>query len=411
MELHSQYLVDMEIARLQSWWHRLLRWQHIGLCLLVLIPLILHFIIVMQPGELVLDEFYYVNDARDILDGQGEIRYEHPPMGQAYIVSGVFLFGDNPIGWRFFSVIFGTIGIVLFYLICRKLDMPKDASLFATFLLSLENLSFVKAGVAMLDVYTFTFMLVAFLLYLNGRYLPSGVSVGLSALAKLSGWLVLPVIFLHWLFSSRARPRWFLGLILSVPAAFVLLISLFDLIIWKQMYNPIERIGLLLTQSTAVTFADFTHPASSRPWDWILRPEMMWYWYDPHYIGAISFTVWALIIPAVIYMVFKAKEGNNAAIFGLSWFAGTYLVWIPMSLITDRLSYVYYFYPTVGAICIGIGLGLSQLLHAGNNKGSIKLRRATMLIVPGYLLLHVAVFVILSPVFAQWINVIPTPSP
>jgi predicted membrane-bound dolichyl-phosphate-mannose-protein mannosyltransferase len=365
----------------------------------------------MHPGELVMDEFYYVNDARDILDGQGKIRFEHPPMGEFYIVSGVFLFGDNPLGWRFFSVIFGTIGIVLFYLICRKLDMPRDASLFATFLLSLENLSFLKAGVAMLDVYTFTFMLVAFLLYLNGRYLLSWVSVGLSALAKLSGWLVLPVIFLHWLFSSRTRPRWFLGLILSVPASFVLLISLFDLIIWKQMYNPIERIGLLLTQSSAVTFADFTHPASSRPWDWILRPEIMWYWYDPHYIGAISFTVWALIIPAVIYMVFRAKGGNNAAIFGLSWFAGTYLVWIPMSLITDRLSYVYYFYPTVGAICIGIGLGLSQLLHMGNNTGSIKLKRAMMSIVPGYLLLHVAVFVMLSPVFSQWINVIPTPSP
>ncbi len=83
------------------------------------------------------------------------------------------------------------------------------------------------------------------------------------------------------------------------------------------------------------------------------------------------------------------------------------VVWIPISMVTDRISFVYYFYPTVGAICIGLGLGVSQLLTLWKTRADGKLRWVAMLAVLGYLLLHVGVFVILSPVFNWW--VIPLP--
>ena len=101
-------------------------------------------------------------------------------------------------------------------------------------------------------------------------------------------------------------------------------------------------------------------------------------------------------------MVFKAVKGSTAAIFGISWFIGTYLVWIPISLITDRVSFIYYFYPTVGAICIGLGLGLSRLLDIWRTRRSGKLRWVAIVAVVGYLALHLAVFVTLSPVFHWW---------
>ena len=356
----------------------------------------------MQPSQLIFDEQHYVTDARSILQGQGTLRPEHPPLGKLFIVAGISLFGDNPLGWRFFSVIFGTICIVLFYLVCSRLGMPKKASLLATFLLALDNLSFVQASVAMLDVYSLAFMLGAFLLYLNGGYLLSGISVGLSALAKLSGALALPAIFLHWVFTRRAEPKRFLPSLLLAPISFLLFMPLFDFVVSGRLLDPIERVKTMLSLSGSLTFTTVTHEAASRPWDWILRPEIMFYWNDPHYIGAISFTIWALIIPGVLYMVFRAVKGNSASIFGLSWFASTYLFWIPLSYITDRISFVYYFYPTVGAICIGLGLGLSQLLGVWKTRRSGKLRWAAMLGVSGYLLLHVVTFVILSPVFSPW---------
>lgn len=382
--------------------HRLSKWEYTGLCLLVIVILAVHFSFIMQPTELVFDEQHYVTEARSILQGGDDLIWEHPPLGKLFIVFGMFLFGDNPVGWRFFSILFGAIGIVLFYLVCRRLDISKRASFLATFLLAIDNLSFIQASIAMLDVYSLTFMLLSFWLYLKGRYLLSGVSVGLSALAKLSGVLALPVILLHWLLTKRAGPIQFVVSMLSAYASFLLLMPLFDFVVSRQLLNPIGRIYTMLTMGSNLTFANVTASNASRPWDWILRPEIMSYWYEPHYIGAISFTIWALIIPAVLYMAFRAAKGSSAGLFGVSWFVSTYLFWIPVSLITDRISYLYYFYPTVGAIGIGLGLGLSRLLGVWETRREGKLRWVAMLTASGYLLLHVGVFVILSPLSTWW---------
>ncbi|GAI29899.1 unnamed protein product, partial [marine sediment metagenome] len=61
----------------------------------------------MQPTELVFDEQHYVTEARSILQGGDDLHWEHPPLGKLFIVFGMFLFGDNPLGWRFFSILFG----------------------------------------------------------------------------------------------------------------------------------------------------------------------------------------------------------------------------------------------------------------------------------------------------------------
>jgi len=390
----------MEIVKQLA--QRLGNWEYTGLCLLVLVTLALHFSTIMQPNEPVFDEQYYVTDARYILQGEGTWHIEHPPLGKLFIAFGMFLFGDNPFGWRFFSVLFGAICIVLFYLICRQLTMSKESSFFATFLLSLENLSFVQASVAMLDVYSLAFMLLSFWLYLKGRYLLSGVSVGLSALAKLNGALALPVILLHWFFTNRQRPKKFLSSMLSAPASFLLLMPLFDFAIWHKFLNPIEQIETMLRVSGMSTFAQYPSEMLSRPWDWIIRPEIITYWVDPHYIGMISPSIWALIIPVVFYIIFRAIKGSSAAIFGLSWFTTTYLIWIPVSLITDRISYIYYFYPTVGAISIGLALGLSQLSDIGRTGQTGRLSMVAKLAIPVYLLLHLTAFVILAPVPYWW---------
>jgi len=391
----------MEIVR--KILRRLGTWEYTWLCLLVLIILIMHFSTIMQPNEPVFDEKFYVTDARHILAGEGSARIEHPPLGKLFIVSGIFLFGDNPLGWRFFSVLFGAICIVLFYLICRQLSMPRESSFLATFLLSLENLSFVQAGVAMLDVYSLTFALCSFWLYLKGKYLASGVSIGLSVLAKLNGALALPVILLHWILTSRAHPRKFLTSMLSAPASFLLLMPLFDFAIWHKLLNPIEQTGTMLKVTSLSTFASSSCPEMlSRPWDWVLRPEILTYWIDPHYIAMISPSVWAVIIPAVFYLVFRAIKGSSAAIFGLSWFVATYLIWIPASLITDRISYIYYFYTAIGSICLGLALGLCQLNNISRSGQTSRLRKISRLVIPVYLLLHLAAFVILVPVSCWW---------
>jgi dolichyl-phosphate-mannose-protein mannosyltransferase len=390
------------------------RWEYFWLLVLVLATLGMHFAIITNPPDLAFDEQHYVKDARNIIQYHETQRTEHPPLAKLFIVAGIKLFGDNPLGWRFFSVIFGTITIVLFYLLCRRLELSRTAASITTFLLALENMTFVQASVAMLDVYFLTFMVAAFLLYVYRRYLNAGIAIGLSALAKLNGALAGPVVFIHWVFTRQGRSKWFLLTVIFAVVSFLGLMVVFDSAItqdFSDISNPFLRIKSMEELSSSLTFSSVNHTAVSRPWDWVIKYQPMAYWYAPHYTGGISFTIWALIIPAFGYMIYRAVKGSDAALFGLSWFAGTYLIWIPVSLITDRISFIYYFYPSIGAICLGVGMGLSQLWDIFKQRPSGKLKWTVFSIVVLVLFLHLVSFIILSPLvpvdFAKMVGITP----
>jgi dolichyl-phosphate-mannose-protein mannosyltransferase len=156
----------------------------------------------------------------------------------------------------------------------------------------------------------------------------------------------------------------------------------------------------MLSLSESLTFANVTHPALARPWSWVVNYIPMAYWYSPHYTAAVSFTVWAAIIPVVLYMLYRAAKRNEAGLFGFAWFFGTYAVWIPISIATNRVSFVYYFYPTIGAFCLGLGAAFSEILDWAKLKTRRTQVSVTALVV-AFLVLHFAAFVILTPVFLR----------
>jgi dolichyl-phosphate-mannose-protein mannosyltransferase len=381
---------------------RFYRWEHFWLCLLVVLTLVLHFVIVDKPASLVLDEQYYVNEARGIIENHSIKFQEHPPLAKLFIVAGIELFGDNTLGWRFFSIVMGTACIVLFYYICRRLGMSQRAVNLATFLLALENMTFVQASVAMLDVFYFTLMLAAFLLYLSRRYILSGISMGLSVLAKLTGALGFPAMVIHWFFTREKRSRWFaLTLVVSI-VVFLGVMPLLDYAIvrnFADVTSPLARIKTMLSMTGSVTFASATHESMARPWAWLLTYRPMPFWWTPHYISGISPSVWALTIPTFAYMVYKAVRRNEAGLFGAAWFTSTYLLWIPLDIITNRLTYVYYFYPSIGAVCIGLGMALSDLLGVFRQRESGKLKWTALGFVVLVILVHLVSFMILYPLF------------
>jgi dolichyl-phosphate-mannose-protein mannosyltransferase len=378
---------------------RIATWPYFWLCLFVLLTLCLHAATIIRPAELVLDEQHYVKDARGIIGGEPTQRPEHPSLAKLMIVSSMVLFGDNPVGWRFFSVLFGALNVALLWLICRRLGLPKRAVNLCTFLFSIENLGFVLSGVAMLDVFTVTFLMSSFWLYLRNQWALSGVMIGLSALAKLTGALALVAIYFHWILACRKRPVAFLVLTVLAPVSFLALMPIVDYFTFHAWMNPFERVQTMLSLSGSLTFASVTTDVASRPWIWVLLPLIMPFWYNPTYMAAISFTLWALIIPSMVYMGYRALKGDNVGLFVFAWFFGTYLMWIPMSIVTDRISFIFYFLPTVGSICLAVGIGLYDLVIL---RKSIWGGRKTKLIMVSVLVilgLHVANFVLLSPVF------------
>jgi predicted membrane-bound dolichyl-phosphate-mannose-protein mannosyltransferase len=379
---------------------RIYRWQYFWLSVVVIATLAAHFSTILNPNDLVLDEQHYVKDARSIIETHVDQRPEHPALAKLFIVGGIDALGDNQWGWRVPSILMGTLGIIFLFFICRRLKMSLLAANLTTFLFGFENITFLHASVAMLDVFYVTLMLAAFLLYLCREYITSGIFIGLSALAKLYAALGTPAIFFHWVFSKNKHSWWFIATIVLAPLSFVLLMPLFDYALTHQFLNPISRIKEMLSLSESLTFANVTHPALARPWSWVVNYIPMAYWYSPHYTAAVSFTVWAAIIPIVLYLLYRAVKRNEAGLFGFAWFFGTYVVWIPISIITDRVSFVYYFYPTVGAFCLGLGAAFSEILGWAKLKTS-RVRVTVTALVIAFLVLHFVAFVILTPVFLR----------
>jgi predicted membrane-bound dolichyl-phosphate-mannose-protein mannosyltransferase len=386
--------------------YRAFKWQYAGICFLTLATLILHFSVMMLPDTPVFDEVYYVSEARSVIAGQGAIFFEHPPLAKLFIITGIRLFGDTPFGWRFFSVIFGTISVVLFYFICRRLDMPKGGPFLATAVFALENLSFVMGSIAMFDVYMVTFMLAAFLLYLHRKSFTSGMSVTLSALAKTTGVFAGISLFIDWLLDRQRKWKFLIILVGSAIISFALLFTGLNSVLFGNLGNPLPLLKFMLTQYSNLTFTGAFQLSASRPWDWLLQPMSIFGSFDPQYIIISSLTVWVVIFPVLAYLIWTTVKGSRAGRFGLAWFTGTYLPVVLLVLLTDRVTFIYYLYPIVGSLCLGIGLGLAKLLEYWRNNSRSKRGQAALITVGSYLLLHIIVFILFSPIgvpFIKWL--------
>lgn len=371
--------------------------HHASLIILVGLFIAVHLVSIPTPDELVFDEKHYIVDARIILNGDGSIRPEHPPLARLIIAGSMAAFGDNPFGWRIMPVLFGAVSIALLYLICRRLNLSERVAFFVAFLFALENLGFVQSGIAMLDVFSVTFMLASFYLYLRGNWLSSGLFIGLAGLAKLTGFLALPVIALHWLVTNRQQlPRFTLALALA-PICYLAILPALDWLIWGKFINPLAETKTMLDVLSASTFASLPSEMLSRPWEWMTQIELITYWPEPHYLAMLSPSLLLLWFPAAVYMAVKLKDRQSWAPFAAAWFTGTYLLWIPASLLTDRISYIFYLYPAVPAIALFTGCALIAAEGYLLSQSNTWKRKAGELLITVVAVTHLGLFIYLSP--------------
>jgi len=348
--------------------------------------LVLHLVVIHDPAELMFDEAHYVKEARSILAGEGLIDTIHPSLGKLFIAGGIWIFGDGPFGWRIFPVLFGVASIVLFYFICRRLTTRRYVPLLATYVFAFENLSFVQSGIAMLDVFSLTFMLSSFLLYLQNRHMAAGVFLALSASAKIPGAFAVLVILAHFLLTRRREYMDAVKFLVSTVVAFLALMTLFDFLATDELLLPWDRLRSMSSVSFGMTVGTVTHGAITPPWEWIIKPQYVDYWYNPSYVAAVSWNLWGVIIPLMGYAVWRLRQ-QGLLLFSVLWFAGTYLVWIPIELITDRITFFFYFYPTVGALCLVAAFCLNQLWRW----------RTGRLLAIVWLVSHLVLFLVMGP--------------
>lgn len=144
----------------------------------------LRFVNFWYPNKIIFDETYYPKDAYSllkfgyerswpkdanerILSGEVDITLDktaftvHPPLGKWIIASGEYLFGMNPFGWRFMSVLFGSLLVLATIRLARRLSRSTLVGGIAGVLLTFDGLAFVMSRIGLLDIFQATFTVAA----------------------------------------------------------------------------------------------------------------------------------------------------------------------------------------------------------------------------------------------------------
>jgi dolichyl-phosphate-mannose-protein mannosyltransferase len=148
------------------------------------IAFVIRYVNLGYPNKLVFDETYYAKDAyallkfgyeRDwpsdanakIIAGNVDVMQDtasfvvHPQLGKWLIALGEQLFGMNSFGWRFASLIFGTLLIMVTIRLVRRVSKSTMIGGLAGILLTFDGLAFVMSRTALLDIFMAFFLVAA----------------------------------------------------------------------------------------------------------------------------------------------------------------------------------------------------------------------------------------------------------
>lgn len=151
---------------------------------ITLIAFLLRFHNLGFPNKILFDETYYAKDAWALLQSGYERNWSenandllvhgdtsgmqntpefmvHPPLGKLLIGWGEQLFGMNSFGWRFASLIFGTLLVLFTIRLARRLSRSTLVGGIAGVLLTFDGLAFVMSRIALLDIFQATFAVAA----------------------------------------------------------------------------------------------------------------------------------------------------------------------------------------------------------------------------------------------------------
>lgn len=294
------------------------------------------------------------------------------------------LLGDNAFGWRIPSVIFGSIAVLAFYLLMKRLATYKIVPLIATFLFSFDNMVFIQSRIAILDIFALTFMLLGLYWYYSGHSYLSAIGMSLSALTKITGVAgILIIIVVHAIRFATGRTKgkswgnffsWFEKYFLIYVVSFFVLLWIMDTL-WVGFSNPFKHIEFILSYSANLV-SQCPNGIISCPWQWLANQVTIPYlvvnvqvtsggstssYTSVSFLGAMNPAILYLTIPALLYAAYSYhKERSDLTLLSIVWFAATYLPYYPAIIIDQRVTYLFYLLAAVPAICAALAHMISE---------------------------------------------------
>jgi dolichyl-phosphate-mannose--protein O-mannosyl transferase len=360
----------------------------------------------VPPGALIFDEAYYVNAARIILGWSVDPsapyagaqvgldpNTEHPPLGKLLMALSMTVLGDNGLGWRLPSLIAGMTAIGGVYLIVRSAGESAWLGILAVSFFAFDNLSLVHSRIGTLDMMALAPILLGGWLALRERWALAGVLMAVGVLIKLTalyGFLALLILLTLKVGSAWWHDRqidW-----KSLRQAAVLIVA----------FSAVAIGGLWLLDMQVTTFAtplehlrrmveyggNLREPTStggictaitSAPWQWPFNEcQINYLRVDVNvstgndvtsnvpsidFRGALNpLLAGAIPLAAICTCWFAWRTGNLLARWAVAWAAASYLPYLALAILTDRVMYIYYFLPVVPAVAVAIAI---LLLRSG----------------------------------------------
>jgi len=375
------------------------------LALTLIAALIVRIIWLTVPqGSLIFDETYYVNAARVLLGwpvAEGapyagspaglDPNSEHPPLGKLLMALSMTVFGDNGLGWRLPSVVAGMLALAALYLIVRASGESARLALLAVGFFAFENLTHVHSRIGTLDMLVLAPILVGAWLALRGRWAAAGGAVGLGMLMKLTalyGLLALLIMLALGLWAAWRRERR-LHLVDLRPTVAVLIAFTIVTIggLWlldarfSSFSNPIEHLRHMLEYGAnlgrGVVGPGPCPGNDSAPWQWLFNDCQMSYLRVDvtvkagdeivsirptiDFRGAMNPILIGSLFVAFLFTGWLAwKRHSRLAGWSIVWAAANYLPFVALALLTQRVTYIYYFLPVIPALAVATALLLRR---------------------------------------------------
>ena len=337
------------------------------------------------PNEVVFDEVYYVDGARDLLANGVELTngkpefVVHPPIGKWMIAIGIKLFGDNPIGWRISAALFGVVSIYLIFLVARKLFKSDFLALLSAALASIDGIHLVMSRTALLDIFLMTFLFGAFTALIFQKYLLMALMLGLGLGTKWSALYFIIAIAVYLFIRER---RALISYVIIIPSVYLISWSGWFLSIngWNRKSSSNSLLSLFNYHKDILDFhtgLETDHPYQASPWNWLILGRPTSFFYDsPKNCGSDNCaqeilamgtpTIWWLGLISIFITIgyFIHRRDKSAGLILLALLSN-YLPWL---LFPERTTFYFYAIAFQPCLILAITFAIKEFLADSQGK-------------------------------------------